>query len=140
MFRAELLAGDTRTEVGQRGFVVFDCGADIRQRRSDLQVSLRAGKRTREWQAMREKLKVVFEAAGITRCEFNYDGCWHDNGLTFAHIRKRRNLHEGELEKVALACMPCHNKLELLPEGLMTRQVLVAIESRPCQPAVIGVT
>lgn len=89
---------------------------------------------------MREQLIPRFKAAGITRCEFGYDGCWRDNGLTFAHMRKRRNLREGELEKVALACMSCHNKLELMPENIMTLAVLKVIQERICQPASIGVT
>lgn len=95
---------------------------------------LRAGKHTREWQLVREQLKPRFEAVGLTRCEFRYEGCWRDNGLSFAHIRKRRNLQAGELEKVALACIPCHNKLELMPEPLMTQTVCDVIGRRICQP------
>jgi hypothetical protein len=95
---------------------------------------LGAGKRTREWQLLREQLKPRFEAVRITECEFNYTGCWHDNGLTFAHLRKRRNLQHGELGKVALACVSCHSKLELMPEPLMTVTVLQVINRRICQP------
>lgn len=95
---------------------------------------LKAGKRTKEWQQTRERLKPRFEAVGITKCEFRFEGCWRDNGLTFAHIRKRRNLLPGELEKVALACIPCHDKLELMPEPVMCQTVCDVIARRICQP------
>lgn len=88
---------------------------------------------------MREQLKPRFEAVGITRCEFRYDGCWRDNGLSFAHTKKRRNLRDGELEIVALACIPCHNKIELLKEEVMTKVVLEVIAQRICQPARVSV-
>lgn len=101
---------------------------------------LKAGKRTKEWQHMREQLKPRFEAAGITRCEFRYEGCWRDNGLSFAHTKKRRNLRDGELEVVALACIPCHNRLELLEEAVMCQKVLEAIQNRICQPSRVRVT
>jgi len=95
---------------------------------------LKAGKRTKEWQHMREQLKPRFEAVHITRCEFNFQGCWKDNALGFAHIKKRRNLAPNELSVVALACNPCHDKLELMPEPLMTVTVMGAIKRRICQP------
>jgi len=95
---------------------------------------LRAGKHTKEWQQAREELKQEFGAVRITRCEFNFEGCWRDNALGFAHIKKRRNLLPNELKKVALACNPCHDKLELMPEPLMTVTVLDAIKRRICQP------
>ncbi len=95
---------------------------------------LKAGKRTREWDRIRAKLKPRFEAAGITRCEFGYDGCWRFNGLSFAHFDKRRFLSTQELEIAALACASCHPKLEILPRKVMKAIVLRVIANRICQP------
>jgi hypothetical protein len=83
---------------------------------------LKAGKRTREWQHIREQLKPRFE------------GCWRDNGLSFAHVDKRRFLSEKELREPALACIPCHNKLELMPRDQMRATVEKVIANRVMQP------
>jgi hypothetical protein len=101
---------------------------------------VKAGKRTKEWQEMRELLKPAFAAVHITRCEFRYRGCWHDNALGFAHIKKRANLKPNELSIVALACNPCHDLLELLPEAEMEWRVKEVIAQRVLQPAAVGVT
>jgi hypothetical protein len=61
-------------------------------------------------------------------------GCWWDNGLSFAHTKKRRNLIGNELEIVALACAPCHAKLEIMPEKRMTDVILTVIGNRVVQP------
>lgn len=67
------------------------------------------GKKTEAWAAIRKELKIEFERLGVTRCQV----CFTDNGLGFAHCRKRRNLLEGEIYHVALLCNdPCHNDLE----------------------------
>jgi hypothetical protein len=100
---------------------------------------LRAGKKTKEWQRVRERLKPRFEAVGIIRCEFRYQGCWHNNALSFAHMRKRRNLAPNELKIVALACIPCHDKLELMPESLMAQTVSDVIQRRVLQPDLTGI-
>lgn len=90
----------------------------------------RAGKRTKEWEATRAKLKVRFERVGITVCELGYPGCWRDNGLTFAHSKKRRNIGPGELEEACLACIVCHDAIEILPEEEMTTIVRGVISRR----------
>jgi hypothetical protein len=95
---------------------------------------IRIGPKTREWQRVRAQLKPRFKRAGITRCEFRFEGCWRDNSLGFAHPRKRRNLRPGELEVVALACGPCHDKLELMPEPVMYLAVTSVITKRRIQP------
>ena len=95
---------------------------------------LKPGKKTREWERTRAKLKPRFEAIGLTHCEFDYEGCWRNNGLSFAHAKKRRNLRPGELEVVALACANCHNLLELMREPQMTQAVMNVIAKRICQP------
>lgn len=97
----------------------------------------RAGKRTREWEAIRRKLKVRFEAAGITECEFKFGGlydCWRNEGLGFAHTDKRRFLKGNELEIVTLACNPCHAILELKPREEMKIEILSVIRNRERQP------
>jgi hypothetical protein len=93
------------------------------------------GKRTRQWNSIRAKIKPKFEAAGITRCEFKYSGCFGGVMLSFAHGKKRRNLTVEELEKlVALACINCHTILELKPEEEMEKAVREVIKKRTCQP------
>lgn len=52
----------------------------------------RVGKKTAEWDRVRAKLKPRFARAGIVRCEVMLPGCWRDNGLGFAHSKKRRNV------------------------------------------------
>ena len=92
---------------------------------------LRAGKRTNEWIAVRRRLKVQYEAAGITRCELNYDGCKRDTWLSFAHGKKRRHLQGDELETlVCLACTHCHEIIERLPEAEMCQIVKDVIQRR----------
>jgi hypothetical protein len=90
------------------------------------------GKKGLAWEKCRRELKVKFQRAGITTCEIGelYPGCWIDNGLGFAHARKRRNLKPGELSVVILACNSCHDNLELLPESEMAKIVLDIIARR----------
>lgn len=88
------------------------------------------GLKTLEWDRARAKLKKQFEAAGITRCEFGYNGCWRDNGLSFAHIDKRRYLRPNELYIVALACIVCHNELERMPRRVMRETIMAVITKR----------
>jgi hypothetical protein len=78
------------------------------------------GKRTEAWEKARAVLKGRFEAAGIITCELRFQGCWYDNGLGFAHTKKRRHLEGGDLYRVVLACNHCHDLVELLPEREMT--------------------
>ncbi len=95
---------------------------------------LKRGKKTIEWDRCRAKLKIRFAAVHLITCEFRYAGCWKYNGLTFAHIKKRRNLRPEELEIVALACLNCHGILELMKEEQMTKVILAVIKNRICQP------
>lgn len=93
--------------------------------------------KTQEWVAARRELKVAFEAAGITRCEFGYSGCWRDNGLSFAHVDKRGHLRPGEIYAVALACAVCHDILEKMPRLVMRVAVEDVIRKRICQPKLV---
>jgi hypothetical protein len=78
-----------------------------------LQTSPWIGKKTRAWRNCVVRLKKKFERMGITSCELQYEGCWGDHSLGFAHGRKRRWLREDELESlVILACNYCHDVIE----------------------------
>lgn len=92
---------------------------------------LRAGKRTKAWETTRAKLKVEYQAKGITECELGYDGCKRDDWLSFAHGRKRRHLVGDELATLTiLACTPCHARIEALPEAAMLAIVQSVISER----------
>jgi hypothetical protein len=93
---------------------------------------LKPGKKTKQWAKTRAKLKEKFYSAGITTCELMFEDCWYDNGLGFAHSRKRR--HVTNLEEVILACNNCHDKIEKRPEDEMYFIVLAIIEARIKQP------
>jgi len=94
----------------------------------------RAGKRTKEWEQIRRQLKPKFERAGITTCEFRFNGCTRDWALGFAHVDKRRFLKGEQLAEVALACTPCHQLLELLPRDQMKIEIRSVINNRSIQP------
>lgn len=94
----------------------------------------RRGKKTEAWEKVRRALKPRFEKVGITQCEIRIAGCWMDNGLGFAHAKKRRNLGPGELSIVALSCNHCHDIIEALPEEDMGRIVMQKIKERKSQP------
>lgn len=55
----------------------------------------RVGKKGKDWIAVRRRLSAQYAAQGITRCELNYEGCWGEGALGFAHGRKRPTL-EGQ--------------------------------------------
>ena len=86
------------------------------------------GKRGSEWTKVRASLKREFEARGITTCEAKLPGCWRDNGLGFAHTRKRRNVTD--LRRVALLCNHCHDEFERKPEPEMERLIEAIIAAR----------
>lgn len=89
------------------------------------------GKKTREWESVRAKLKVRFERAGITTCEVRAEGCWRDDGLGFMHTLKRRNIvTPQQLEEVALGCNHCHDIFELMPEAIMGDRIRAIISNR----------
>jgi len=87
-----------------------------------------------EWDAIRTRIKPLFLAAGITRCEIRLPGCALNNFLGFAHAKKRRNLTIPERDVVVLACNTCHDIIEGCPEPLMQAFVLSIIAKRPRQP------
>lgn len=71
------------------------------------------GKKSKEWMEAREKLKQEYLEKGITSCELQLTGCWHDNALGFAHRYKRNDPRcEHTFEGTILACNPCHSQIE----------------------------
>ncbi len=95
----------------------------------------RSGKKTKEWDRVRAKLKIRFERAGITTCELGYEGCWRDNGLGFAHAVKRRFIATPEeLEITILACWVCHDVIECKSHIEMRDIVENTISARQAQP------
>jgi hypothetical protein len=100
-------------------------------RKSAKAYRLKPGKRTKEWDRVRAKLKKEFAAKGITTCELKYEGCKNDDWLSFAHGRKRRKLEGDELKTLTiLACNPCHDRVEFLPAEEMLRIVENVITNR----------
>ncbi len=98
---------------------------------------LKPGRKTQEWETARRKLKIAFEAAGITSCEVRCKGCWRDNALSFAHSKKRANIKGDEIYEVVLACASiCHQILEEMPEARMT-EVVRSIISHRITPVVL---
>lgn len=93
-----------------------------------------AGRKTREWDAERARLKKRFETAGITTCELRRVGCACHNFLGFAHAKKRRMLTKGDLGVVVLACNYCHDQIEVLPHAEMERIIMAIISARSIQP------
>lgn len=87
----------------------------------------RLGRKGKEWETTRARLKVRFAAVGITRCEM----CGRDDTLGFAHRLKRRNITTlKELETVALLCAEHHDSLEIRPEHVMGAVIDGIIDSR----------
>lgn len=98
------------------------------------QKRLKAGRKTKEWDAERRKLKIRFAAVGIMVCELRYPRCTFDDMLTWAHTKKRRHLLDGELSRVVLACINCHSEAELLGEAKMHQRLEAVINAREVQP------
>lgn len=96
------------------------------------------GTRGRTWKETRKGLKVEFLAAGITTCEFRFEGCTGEHALSFAHCVKRRFIQRdaevGSPEHIAtvgLACLSCHDRLDLkMTHREMCEAVLGAIARR----------
>ncbi len=80
-----------------------------------------------QWSKIRAELKVSFEAMGISACE----KCASRFNLSFAHRFKRRHINdEAEMRKVALLCVPCHQKIEDSGHDLMYAAISEIIQKR----------
>jgi uncharacterized protein YheU (UPF0270 family) len=102
----------------------------LRGKKTKIKKPLGAGKKTKAWDEAREKLKKQFAAWGITKCELNYEGCWRDNSLGFAHLDKRRYLTEADLMQVVLACNECHQTIEVQSREEMRKELEEVIKNR----------
>jgi len=109
---------------------------------------IKPGKKTKEWEAIKKKLKPAFAAVGITYCEVghylmqdpDYEAQMlqnrHNFFLTWAHGDKRNNLVGDELTTlVALSCVDCHNLIERLPSAEMRQIIENIIAQRRVQPS-----
>jgi hypothetical protein len=65
---------------------------------------------------------------GITSGEIRRGGCWNDRAVGFAHTKKRRNVTD--IERVVLACNPCHSLVEKMTEHQMENFLEMIIENR----------
>lgn len=75
------------------------------------------GKKTRAWEKARKELKWLFLNKNITTCEVGWEGCTHNDFLSFHHRHKRSfyDTHPdllGEFSQVLLLCTSCHHLLE----------------------------
>ena len=85
---------------------------------------MKTGKKTKEWDNAKRKLKALFADSGITYCET----CGTGFGLSWSHSRKRRHIVGNELYEVILQCLRCHQKFEADPN--LTDKVREVIEAR----------
>ena len=89
------------------------------------------GKKTKDWDKERARLKKRFKEIEITTCEVRIsDNCTDDNFLGFAHPDKRRFLSKEDLSVVVLSCNNCHSLLEVMPRVKMKKKVLKIIKNR----------
>ena len=68
----------------------------------------------------KNKLKKIYLDKDIVNCELRFNGCWIDNGLSWAH-RHKRIFYKGRedlwsFNQTILACINCHMKLEVSRE------------------------
>lgn len=93
------------------------------------------GNKTQEWAHAKRILKIAFEAAGITCCELQLNRqCWHNDGLSWAHSKKRGDIVGDEIYEVVLGCAYCHTVIEGMPKEKMTKLVRGVIKKRARQP------
>jgi hypothetical protein len=88
------------------------------------------GPKTQTWIDVRKDIKQRFEWAGITACEARLLGCWFNDGLGFAHCKKRRKIEGDELWHVVLLCNHCHDIWEKLPHAEMHNKIHAIIDRR----------
>jgi len=94
---------------------------------------LKAGKRTKAWNAQRRKLKVDSVANNRTTCELRGvipHECTYDDFLGYAHDAKRRKLSREDLKRAILICNNVHDQLERMKPDEMKRIVNDTIAAR----------
>ena len=88
------------------------------------------GPRGLEWKAVWRFLKPRLQAAGRTRCEFDWPDVAHEcwGPLDPAHSKKRHEMQEGDIYAVAISCREFHNYLDqVCSHSRMEELVLEAI-------------
>ena len=92
----------------------------------------RSGKRTAKRRAINQRLKKLWEAAGITSCELRLPGCLGSWAMGAAHSKKSRFLITDEdWMEAALSCCKCHETIEAWSHEEMHKAVTDAIARRP---------
>ena len=86
------------------------------------------------WCDIRRKLEKRFDVVGIDSCEIRLDGCKGRSFLGFAHLDKRDHLSEEDLYIAVLACVSCHDIIEVLPRKQMRSILQSIIDKRRIQP------
>lgn len=79
------------------------------------------------------KLKKEYRDAGITTCEMRWPHkCWNDNGLSFAHRRKRIDYKScpeklATMNQTLLLCPVAHNLIEYGDKIMTGRELTIKI-------------
>lgn len=81
----------------------------------------------------RAKLKKQFKEKGLVNCELKLNGCWYNNGLSFAHRHKRKEYWSrpgklGDFNQVVLACAECHDQIENNEE--LTEELFIKLRGK----------
>ena len=91
---------------------------------------LKAGRRTNDWRRVWRWLKPRLEAAGRTRCEFDFIEHECIGILDPCHSKKRRLMRGPDIYAVALGCRNVHRRLdEQMSHEEMEAAVMRAIEN-----------
>jgi hypothetical protein len=88
------------------------------------------GRRTNDWRKVWRFLKPRLEAAGRTKCEFDFIPHKCCAILDPAHSKKRREMKGNDIYAVAIACRNAHNVLDYeMTHSDMEQAVLRAIQA-----------
>lgn len=90
----------------------------------------RVGPRTLAWRVAWRFLKPKLEAAGRTRCEFDWPEVAHEcwGPIDPAHSKKRFQMQENDIYAVAISCREFHDYLDTMcSHDRMEELVLEAI-------------
>lgn len=97
----------------------------------------RLGKCATSWHRARARIVPRLVAQGIRGCEFRFEGCWGDASGGLAHAVKRRFISRTaeagapeHLETVAVACIPCHRRLDEQMSHELMREAVMAVIAR----------
>ena len=96
------------------------------------------GRRGREWDVARRRVRERLEMLGVRGCEFGFAQCTGKYQTSLAHAVNRRFLSRDaepgtpqHIETVAVACCSCHRRLdEDMSHAMMLEMVMNAIERR----------